>query len=61
MIMEDLLFPEEVRYVEENLPEEEDLYNLAEFYKMFADSTRVRILSALAIHGVSMILRRCSI
>ena len=33
--------------VERNLPEDEVLYDLAELFKMFADSTRVKILYAL--------------
>ena len=31
----------------EEMPEEEDLYDLAELFKVFGDSTRVRILYAL--------------
>ena len=30
------------------MPKEEDFYDLADLYKMFADSTRVRILWALS-------------
>ena len=33
--------------VERGLPEDEVLYDLAELFKMFADSTRVKILYAL--------------
>ena len=33
--------------VERDLPEDEVLYDLAELFKMFADSTRVKILYAL--------------
>jgi len=33
--------------VKQNQPEEETLYNLADFFKVFADSTRIRILYAL--------------
>ena len=33
--------------VERELPEDEVLYDLAELFKMFADSTRVKILYAL--------------
>lgn len=36
-----------VRKVQEAMPEEEILYDLAEFYKIFADSTRIRILYVL--------------
>lgn len=31
----------------ENLPKDEDIYDLADFYKLFADSTRLKILIAL--------------
>ena len=36
--------------VEENLPNEDKLYDLAELFKVFGDSTRIRILSALSVH-----------
>lgn len=36
-----------VKIVEERMPDEEDLYNLADFFKVFADSTRIRILYVL--------------
>jgi ArsR family transcriptional regulator len=38
---------EVVRKVLDNQPEEEDLYDLAELFKVFGDSTRIRILYAL--------------
>ena len=34
-----------VSKVEENLPQEEFLYDLAELFKIFGDSTRIRILN----------------
>lgn len=34
--------------VKSTMPEEEDLYNLADFFKVFGDSTRIRILYALS-------------
>ncbi len=37
----------QVRRLIQNMPPEQDLYELADLYKMFADSTRVRILAAL--------------
>ncbi len=37
----------QARTLAKNMPPEEVLYELADLYKMFADSTRVRILSAL--------------
>ncbi len=36
-----------VREVREKMPEEDTLYDLAEFFKIFGDSTRIRILYAL--------------
>lgn len=36
-----------VRQVQNNQPTEEHLYDLAELFKMFGDSTRVKILFAL--------------
>ena len=37
-----------VRRVRKLMPKEEDFYDLADLYKMFSDSTRVRILWALS-------------
>jgi ArsR family transcriptional regulator len=37
-----------VRRVRKAMPQSEDFYDLADLYKMFADSTRVRILWALS-------------
>lgn len=36
-----------VEKVKENLPSEEILYDLADFFKAFSDSTRIKILQAL--------------
>ena len=36
-----------LRIVEERMPEEEKLYDLAELFKVFGDSTRIRILFVL--------------
>ena len=36
-----------VEEVREKLPQEEMLYELAEFFKVFGDTTRIRILCAL--------------
>ena len=41
-VHEDLL-----KIVNETLPEETELYDLAEFFKVFGDSTRIRILFVL--------------
>ena len=38
---------DKVRYVNENMPSEDKLYDLAELFKAFGDSTRIRILFAL--------------
>lgn len=35
--------------IEEQMPDEELLYDVAELFKIFGDSTRIRILSALSI------------
>lgn len=39
--------PDLLRQVDELLPPEEHLYDLAELFKMFGDSTRIRILFIL--------------
>ena len=44
---QDLLHEDLIVSVEKELPEDEVLYDLAELFKMFADSTRVKILYAL--------------
>jgi len=36
-----------IRLVEENMPAETELYDLAELFKVFGDSTRIRILFVL--------------
>ena len=36
-----------VKQVLSAMPEEDDLYSLADFFKVFADSTRIRILYVL--------------
>ena len=40
--------PEVTALVQEKMPSEEQMYKLAELYKLFGDSTRVRILCALS-------------
>lgn len=37
-----------VKRVTDNMPEEELLYSLADFFKVFADSTRIKILYVLS-------------
>lgn len=36
-----------IEKVRGSMPQEEDLFNLAEFFKVFGDTTRIRILYAL--------------
>ncbi len=43
----DVIHEELVEEVKLHMPEDEKLYDLADFYKMFADSTRIKILWAL--------------
>ena len=38
---------ERVQLVREHMPAEDELYDLAELFKVFGDSTRIRILFAL--------------
>lgn len=47
MDLNEAMHREHVEAVLEELPDEEELIDLADFYKLFSDSTRVRILSAL--------------
>jgi ArsR family transcriptional regulator len=44
----EVIHEEVVKRVRKSMPEDEDFYDLAGLYKMFADSTRVRILWALS-------------
>ena len=44
----DFIHEDTVKRVGEKMPKEEDFYDLADLYKMFSDSTRVRILWALS-------------
>jgi len=43
----ELIHEETVEGVKDRMPQEELLYDLAELYKMFGDSTRIKILWAL--------------
>ena len=38
---------EVVKMVTDEMPQEEDLYDLADFFKVFADTTRIKILYVL--------------
>jgi len=46
----DVIHEEVMELVRERMPEEEKLLDLAELFKVFGDSTRVRILWALDTH-----------
>ena len=46
----DVIHEEVVKRVRKTMPKEEEFYDLADLYKMFSDSTRIRILWAL-FHG----------
>jgi ArsR family transcriptional regulator len=43
----DVIHAEIVEEVSRHMPDEEKLYDLADFFKMFGDSTRIKILWAL--------------
>src|SRR5215469_5921743 len=43
----DVIHEEVVKRVRKGMPKDEEFYDLADLYKMFSDSTRVRILWAL--------------
>ena len=43
-----------LRIAKEKMPEETELYDLAELFKVFGDSTRTKILSALFEHELSV-------
>ena len=44
----DVIHEDIVKRVRKVMPKDEDFYDLADLYKMFSDSTRVRILWALS-------------
>ena len=41
------LHADKLQYVQEHMPDEDSLYDLAELFKVFGDSTRIRILFVL--------------
>lgn len=43
----DVIHEDVVKEAKEEMPEDDLLYDLADFFKVFADSTRIKILSAL--------------
>lgn len=42
------IHPDRIQKVDEGMPEQEHLYGLADLFKLFGDSTRLRILWALS-------------
>ena len=38
---------DKIKQVSEHMPDEDELYDLAELFKIFGDSTRIRILYVL--------------
>ncbi len=52
---------ESIKKVSENIPDDETLYDLAELFKVFGDSTRIKILYALfttelCVYDISQLL-----
>ncbi len=41
--------PDAISITRAGMPEEETMYDLADLFKLFADSTQIRILSALSV------------
>lgn len=46
----DVIHADMVEIARNNMPEDEKLYDLADFFKIFGDSTRIKILWALDKH-----------
>ena len=42
-----IIHEDKVREIRESIPADETLYDLAEFFKVFGDSTRIKIICAL--------------
>ena len=42
-----IIHEDKVREIKESIPSDETLYDLAEFFKVFGDSTRIKIICAL--------------
>ncbi len=42
------IHPDKIRMISEKMPDEDQLYDLAELFKVFGDSTRIRILFTLS-------------
>lgn len=45
---DNVIHPDLLKIVNEKMPEETELYDLAELFKIFGDSTRIRILFVLS-------------
>lgn len=48
--MDKIINQDTVKKVKSNMPDEEDLYDVAELFKVFGDSTRIKIICALFDH-----------
>lgn len=46
----EIVHQDAVKHIEQNLPAIEESTKLAELFKLFADSTRLRLLQCLSIH-----------
>jgi Predicted transcriptional regulators len=44
---EGCIHPDQIRRVEQHMPDDDRLYDLSEVFRVFGDSTRIRILYAL--------------
>ena len=49
--------PETIRQIDEKMPPEEELQDLAEFFKVFGDATRLKILcSEMCVYDIATLL-----
>lgn len=46
----DVIHGEVVEHVRTKMPQDEDIYDLSDFFKVMGDSTRLKIISALDAH-----------
>ena len=51
--------PETIRQIDEKMPPEEELQDLAEFFKVFGDATRLKILSVLLCSEMCVYVSVC--
>ncbi len=59
---DEVIHEDAVKKAGENMPDDEILYDLAELFKVFGDSTRIKILYALfeaelCVHDIAMVLK----